>query len=102
MTTSTISATEKPRFRPGRLVSTPGALKALEEAQDPSMGMGLLQRHLDGDWGEVSEEDREANDSALENGGRLFSAYRIGNGVKLWVITEADRSATTVLLPEEY
>jgi hypothetical protein len=75
---------------------------ALEEAGDPAMGMGLLQRHLDGEWGDISEEDREANNSALENGGRLLSAYRIGNGVKLWVITEADRSVTTVLLPDEY
>jgi hypothetical protein len=102
MTTSTIAPPGKPRFRPGRLVATPRAKKALEEVGDPTMGMGLLQRHLDGDWGEVSEEDREANNSALRNGGRLLSAYRIGNGVKLWVITEADRSVTTVLLPDEY
>jgi hypothetical protein len=75
---------------------------ALEEAGDPLMGMGLVQRHLDGDWGEVSQEDREINNAALQNGGRLLSAYRIGSGVKLWVITEEDRSVTTVLLPDEY
>ncbi len=75
---------------------------ALEDAGDPTMGMGLLQRHLDGDWGDISEEDREANNLALQNGGRLLSAYRMGSGVKLWVITEADRSVTTVLLPDEY
>jgi hypothetical protein len=102
MTTSAISAAAEPGFKPGQLVATPGALKALEEAEEPAMGMGLLQRHLDGDWGEVSEEDRKANDSALQNGGRLLSAYKTRNGVKLWVITEADRSVTTFLLPEEY
>src|SRR5262249_32964915 len=102
MTTSTIAPPGKTNFRPGRLVATPRARQALEDAGDPTMGMGLLQRHLEGDWGEVSEEDQEANNSALKYGGRLLSSYRIGNGVELWVITEADRSVTTVLLPDEY
>ena len=59
-------------------------------------------RHLAGDWGEVDDEDREANDSALETGCRLVSAYFDRYGSKFWIITEADRSATTILLPEEY
>jgi hypothetical protein len=61
-----------------------------------------LARHAHCDWGEVCEEDRNANDQALRLGGRLLSVYHTGSRVKFWIITEADRSATTVLLPEEY
>jgi hypothetical protein len=81
-------------------MATPGALAALEESgESPSF---FLSRHARGDWGEVDAEDKEANDLALEEGSRLLSAYTTANGTKLWVITEADRSATTVLLPAEY
>ena len=62
----------------------------------------VLRRHQTGDWGELVAEDTQSNDRALKTGGRLFSAYRSGDGVKFWVITEWDRSLTTVLLPEDY
>ena len=61
-----------------------------------------LRRHARGDWGDLEEEDREANDGALASGERLLSAYSADDGTKFWVITEWDRSATTVLFPEEY
>lgn len=90
----------RPRFALGCLVMTPGAQKALVEAgQEPSE---LLARHVQCDWGEVDTEDREANDQALYDGGRLVSAYRTATDVWLWVITEGDRSSTCILLPHEY
>ncbi len=61
-----------------------------------------LNRHLQGDWGTLDPEDIEANENALRNGGRLFSAYLTSAALKFWIITEADRSATTILLPEDY
>jgi len=61
-----------------------------------------LQRHLNGDWGDLCDEDRRSNDAALKNGDRLFSSYRITPDLKLWIITEWDRSITTLLLPSEY
>lgn len=89
-----------PRFSLGRILSTPGALTALEEAnQSPAE---FLDRHVRGDWGDVDHEDKEANEAALRDGTRILSSYKTKAGVKLWVITEADRSATTVLLPDEY
>jgi hypothetical protein len=84
----------------GRLVSTPGAIAALAKAgQDP---LELIKRHRAGDWGEVAQEDSAANSRAVDQGERILSPYRIKGGVKPWIITEADRSATTILLPEEY
>ena len=82
----------------GRIVATPGAVASVtaEEAAE------ALNRHMHGDWGDVSPQDWESNDAAFDEGERLLSSYRTDNGVKFWVITEADRSATTVLLPEEY
>jgi len=85
-------------FRLGRIVSTPHALESLTN-EDILKG---IQRHQAGDWGNESAEDREANDRAVVEGTRVFSAYRAANGTKFWIITEADRSATTVLLPEDY
>jgi hypothetical protein len=83
----------------GKLGCTPAALVKLEEAgQTP---MEFLARHAAGDWGQVAEEDRRANDVAIAEGTRLLSAYRLDTAVKIWIITEADRSATTILLPEE-
>src|SRR5215211_5427372 len=87
------------RFRPGRLLATPAALEAL--AATGLSPARLLARHLAGDWGDLGAADARANDDALASGGRLFSAYATAAG-RVWVITEWDRSATTVLLPEEY
>lgn len=90
----------KPLFSLGQLVGTPGALQALQEAeQDP---MGLLVRHVTGDWGNVPDEDKEENNFSVERGLRILSAYELETGVKVWVITEWDRSVTTLLLPSEY
>ena len=84
----------------GRVVATPGALQALKEAgQLPGEFLSL---HQNGEWGIVCDEDRALNDEALEQGLRILSAYRLRNGTKLWIITEWDRSATTLLLPDEY
>lgn len=88
------------RFALGAIVATPGALRALEDARQTPLD--LLARHITGDWGTVEAEDWKANDRALSQGGRLLSAYTLISGVKLWVITESDRSATTFLLPSEY
>jgi hypothetical protein len=81
-----------------QIVATPGAVNALSE-EDIS---GALARHQAGDWGSLTDEDWEANDRALEEGERLLSVYFAKNGTRFWIITEADRSATTVLLPEDY
>ena len=106
----------KTRFRLGQVLATPGALDALEAAgQD---GRQYLKRHQSGDWGEVCPEDYQCQSRAVANEQfrakpgsakqlrrscqRLMSAYALPTGAKLWVITEADRSITTVLLPEEY
>jgi hypothetical protein len=88
------------RFPLGRLVATPGALRAFEVAQVPPVR--YIARHTCGDWGELDPEDVTANERALLTGARLLSAYRLPTGARLWIITEADRSATTMLLPEEY
>lgn len=82
----------------GRVVITPGAIAALMP-DAPSDG---LRRHVAGDWGDISPEDRPLNDAALLHGERLLSAYADSKGTKYWIITEADRSATTILLPDEY
>jgi hypothetical protein len=84
----------------GRLVATPGALNAL--ASSGESPVIYLARHLHGDWGDLNEEDSKANESALIHGDRLFSSYKLKDGSKLWIITEADRSSTTLLLPSEY
>ena len=88
------------RFELGRTLITPGARDAIEEAgQAPHE---FLQRHEAGDWGELSEDDRRENELSVEHGFRILSAYTTRKGQRVWVITEADRSATTILLPEEY
>jgi hypothetical protein len=96
-----IRANQKARLFPlGHCVATPGALEAIAAAgQTPK---AFLDRHACGDWGEVDAEDQQANQEALVHGSRLLSAYRTSLNVRLWIITEADRSATTILLPEEY
>jgi hypothetical protein len=91
----------KALFTLGQVVATPGALRALGgEGIGPE---ALLQRHVTGDWGELSEEDRLENELSVREGLRILSSYKLPRtGVKIWVITEADRSATTLLLPDEY
>lgn len=89
-----------PLFRLGILLVTRGAILALVMAN--ASAFELLKRHAYGDWGEMEEEDKRANDAALKEGGRLFSAYTLSTGERLWIITEADRSATTLLMPMEY
>lgn len=88
----------KPKFSLGKLYATPGALEALHAAGHPL----TVARHAQGDWGDLGPEDRAANDEALRTGGRIFSSYDLPGGGRVWVITEADRSSTTVLLPDEY
>jgi hypothetical protein len=88
------------RFLPGRVVATPGAIELLERyAKAPSE---YLERHLSGDWGDLDAHDYRENERALRTGARLFSAYAVSPLNTLWIITEADRSSTCLLLPEEY
>jgi len=84
----------------GRTFATPGALAALRRAGQSEAA--LLARHAAGDWGDISPGDAKLNDQAARKGGRLLSAYTLRDGTRLWVITEADRSVTTLLLPDEY
>jgi hypothetical protein len=87
-------------FLLGDLVATPGALDALE--RNGIVPMRLVSRHMRGDWGDVPPDDAAANTDALRIGARLLSNYPLPDGARIWIITEADRSATTLLLPEEY
>jgi hypothetical protein len=91
---------QKARFHLGQTVATPGALEALKVAQQEPIE--FLSRHVTGDWGEVPPEDAQQNELSVDQGLRILSAYTLNSNVKIWVITEADRSATTILLPEEY
>jgi len=95
--------TENPeKFRTGSIVITPGIQDILDRDEQVVLKLPtLLMRHVRGDWGEVEAEDAAVNDKALHDGERLLSVYRLG-GERVYVLTEADRSATTVLLPEEY
>ena len=87
------------RFPLGRTLATPGARDAATPWELPA----LLQRHAAGDWGELDAEDRRANETALRIGERLLSAYTVqSSGARLWLITESDRSLTTILRPEDY
>lgn len=92
--------TTKPKFPLGQIVATPGAIEALAEADQGVLD--FLLRHVTGDWGDVVREDAAENELALTEGFRVFSVYRTTKGTKLWIITEADRSVTTLLLPSEY
>lgn len=87
-----------PKFPLGQIVSTPGALDLIDQVEI----MTALARHHRGDWGDCCPEDWESNEEGLRGGFRLFSVYRSGRGEKFWIITEADRSVTTILLPCEY
>jgi hypothetical protein len=97
---TTNGTTRRQKFSLGRIVATPGALDAMQKSGDSAHD--LIFRHATGDWGEVCEEDKALNDAAIHSSERLLSAYRLKDGVKLWIITEADRSVTTYLLPDEY
>jgi hypothetical protein len=88
------------KFSPGQIVATPAALEAFRASGESPLP--FLERHLAGDWGELSPEDIHENELSLQRGWRILSCYRLSTGVKFWVITEGDRSATTFLLPEEY
>jgi hypothetical protein len=88
----------KSLFNPGQIVATPGALELKHRGVNL---LSYLLRHLSGDWGDLVEEDKQENLFSLDNGLRLLSAYITQLG-RLWIITEADRSVTTFLLPEEY
>ena len=88
----------EPRFSLGRLLSTPGALEKVPHEEF----LTALSRHVTGDWGDVDDHDRKQNDFSLKKELRLFSVYHTKTQIKFWIITEADRSATTMLLPEEY
>lgn len=88
------------KFNLGRTLITPGALDALKDAEVTALP--YLQRHASGDWGDVCQEDKDENELSLGEGFRLLSAYFLPDLTKIWIITEADRSATTILLPDEY
>lgn len=88
------------KFSPGKIVATRGALAALED--NNCAPLTLLQRHVCGDWGDLSQQDARQNDMALQSHGRLLSSYLIGSDTRIWIISEWDRSVTTLLLPSEY
>ncbi len=87
-------------FPLGDLVATPGALNLLEK--NSVAPIRLIARHMRGDWGDVALDDARANTAAVQLGSRVLSSYTLPDGARIWIITEADRSATTVLLPDEY
>lgn len=89
-----------PLFPAGRVVATPGALALLEQVNKSPVE--FLSRHFRGDWGDLCSEDKTENELSLKHGFRILSSYPISETEKLWIITEADRSVTTLLLPTEY
>jgi len=94
-------AENKPLFQLGRVVATTDAIAALEKANESAMP--FIQRHHHGDWGNLCDDDKKINNKGLKLGNRLLSTYTLeATGQEIWVITEADRSVTTILLPENY
>jgi hypothetical protein len=91
-------STVAPKFSLGQTVATPNALAKIPNEEI----LNALSRHIRGDWGILDAEDLQSNERALQFGGRLFSSYLSTQNVKFWIITECDRSVTTVLLPEDY
>ncbi|HEY4258306.1 MAG TPA: hypothetical protein VGM66_13920 [Candidatus Udaeobacter sp.] len=87
-----------PKFPLGHIVATPNALNTVPNDEI----LTALARHVRGDWGTLDPEDWNSNERALSGEGRLFSAYLSARNIKFWIITECDRSATTILLPEDY
>lgn len=88
------------RFLLGRVVATPDALEAISD--NGQLLQEFISRHRVGDWGEWDKHDRLENERSLKDDLRLLSAYRLSDGTKIWIVTEADRASTTILLPEEY
>jgi len=94
------NAQRRPLFPLGRIVATPGAIAAMDRSgQQPTT---FLAKHVTGDWGDVCADDKKLNDQSVSEGSRILSAYKTTAGEKIWIISEADRSATTLLLPDEY
>ncbi|MCW0161158.1 hypothetical protein OIV56_00300 [Burkholderia pseudomallei] len=94
------TSSSEPLFPPGRVIMTVGVDELIKTGRlNP---YPYLFCHLRGDWGDLCDEDRRRNDAAVNSGERLFSEYKVSPSLTLWIITEADRSATTVLLPSEY
>jgi len=100
MTDHPMPSLSRPLLLLGRLLATPAAVDVLQAAGVSIFA--LVNRHASGDWGDVSEEDRQHNDLAAVAGERVLSSYSLPNGQKVWIITEWNRSSTTVLLPEDY
>ena len=101
MALAVINLASRARLSPGQLVMTIGVDDLVRQGRlNPAP---FLRRHLHGDWGDLSDDDRQLNDAALQSGeDRLFSSYQVTRDLKLWIITEWDRSVTTLLLPSEY
>ena len=91
---------DKQLFALGRIVATPGALEAISTAE--TNGFEYLPRHVQGDWGDLCIDDERENELSVREGFRILGAYQLRTGVRMWIITEADRSNTTFLLPDEY
>lgn len=90
----------KPLFSLGQVVATPWALETLENLGVESLD--LINRHVAGDWSDMAQKDQQANAKAIKQGTRIFASYRLPPDTIIWVITEADRSSTAILLPEDY
>ena len=101
MALAVLNRVSQQRFSPGQVVVTAGIDELVRQGQlNPAP---YLRRHLGGDWGDLSDNDRRLNDAALKSGeDRLFSSYQVTPDLRLWIITEWDRSITTLLLPSEY
>ena len=101
MPLAVLNLASQARFSPGQVVVTAGIDELVRQGRlNPAP---YLRRHLHGDWGDLSDNDRRLNDAALKSGeDRLFSSYQVTPDLKLWIITEWDRSVTTLLLPSEY
>jgi hypothetical protein len=99
MTNQTIRQV-KPLFPLGATLATPAALNVLEKAEITAGS--LFDRHITGDWGDLDQDDKNSNDDAVKSGASIFSSYDLPTKATVWIITEADRSATTILLPSEY
>jgi hypothetical protein len=90
---------KRAKFAVGQIVATPGALETMKAHNID--GLELLRRHVTGDWGDLDDVDKQENELSIKNGFRILSAYGKGER-KLWIITESDRSVTTILRPDEY
>ena len=101
MALAVLNRVSQQRFSPGQVVVTAGIDELVRQGRlNPAP---YLRRHFHGDWGDLSDNDRQLNDAALKSGeDRLFSSYQVTPDLKLWIITEWDRSVTTLLLPSEY